>query len=56
MDSLYGVTWSTPRPAHIHDMANILLSRRGSTNIQTVGINWVSTFILLNLCRLDARQ
>ena len=26
-------------------MANILLLRCGSTNIQTVGINWVSTFI-----------
>ena len=34
-----------PQPAHIHDMANILLLRCGSTNIQTVGINWVSTFI-----------
>ena len=36
---------AAPRPAHIHDMANILLSKCGSTNIQTVGVNWVSTFI-----------
>ena len=36
---------AAPRPAHIEEMANILLSKRGSANIQTVGVNWVYNFI-----------
>lgn len=34
-----------PRPSHVRDMANILLSKRGSISLQTVGINWVYNFI-----------
>ncbi|ODM16858.1 hypothetical protein SI65_07823 [Aspergillus cristatus] len=36
---------AAPRPAHIQDMANILLSKRGDTSIKTVGVNWVYNFI-----------
>lgn len=36
---------AAPRPAHIEEMANILLSKRGSANIQTVGVNWGYNFI-----------
>ena len=36
---------AAPRPAPIEEMANILLSKRGSANIQTVGVNWVYNFI-----------
>ena len=36
---------AAPRPAHVRDMANILLSKRGDTNIQTVGVNWATNFI-----------
>ena len=35
---------AAPRPAHIQEMANILLSKRGSTNIQTIGVNWAYKF------------
>ena len=34
-----------PRPSHIQDMVNILLSNRGSSNIQSIGKNWVYNFI-----------
>ena len=36
---------AAPRPAHVQDMANILLSKRGTTNTQTVGVNWVYNFV-----------
>jgi hypothetical protein len=36
---------AAPRPAHIREMANILLSERGSPNPQTVGINCLYNFI-----------
>jgi hypothetical protein len=36
---------SAPRPSHIREMANILLSKRGSTTAQTVGEKWVYNFI-----------
>lgn len=36
---------AAPRPAHIQEMANIPLSKRGSASIQTVGVNWVYNFI-----------
>lgn len=34
-----------PRPATVREMANLLLARRGSTSIQTVGENWVTKFV-----------
>jgi hypothetical protein len=36
---------SAPRPSMVADMANLLLSRRGETPIQTVGVNWTTTFV-----------
>jgi hypothetical protein len=36
---------AAPRPSHVQDMANILLSERGFTNNQPVGKNWVYNFI-----------
>jgi hypothetical protein len=36
---------AAPRPSHVQDMANILLSNRGSSNIQPIGKNWVYNFI-----------
>lgn len=33
------------RPAAIREMANILLAKRGSTPIQSIGQNWVYNFI-----------
>ena len=36
---------AAPRPSHVQDMANILLSQNGSVNTQPVGKNWVSSFI-----------
>ena len=36
---------TAPRPSHVQDMANILLSGRGSGNIQPIGKNWVFNFI-----------
>jgi len=36
---------AAPRPSHVKDMANILLSNRGSSNIQPIGQNWVYKFI-----------
>lgn len=36
---------AAPTQAHVRDMANILLTTRGSTPIQTVGKNWVYNFI-----------
>ena len=36
---------AAPRPSHVQDMANILLSNRGSSNIQPIGKNWVYKFI-----------
>src|SRR5699024_5736845 len=37
---------AAPRPSHVQDMANILLAGRGSTNIQPIGKNCVSNFII----------
>lgn len=34
-----------PRPSHIQEMANILLSKRGSAPMQTVGVNWAYNYI-----------
>ena len=36
---------AAPRPFHVQEMANILLSKRGDTNIKAVGINWATNFI-----------
>ena len=36
---------AAPRPSTVREMANILLTARGSTPLPTVGVNWVSTFI-----------
>ena len=36
---------AAPQPSHVQDMANILLSKCGSMNIQSIGINWASNFI-----------
>ena len=36
---------AAPRPSHVQDMANILLSNRGSSNLQPIGKNWVYNFI-----------
>ena len=36
---------AAPRPFHVRDMANVLLSKHGSMDIQSVGINWASNFI-----------
>ena len=36
---------AAPRQAHIQEMANILLSKRGTTPIQTVGGKWVYNYI-----------
>jgi hypothetical protein len=34
-----------PRPAHVHEMANILLAQRNPTSPPTIGKNWVTKFI-----------
>ncbi|THC87090.1 hypothetical protein EYZ11_013463 [Aspergillus tanneri] len=34
-----------PRPSHVQEMANILLAKRGTTPIQTVGDKWVYNFV-----------
>ena len=36
---------AAPRPSHVQEMANILLSRRGSSIHQPIGKNWVSSFV-----------
>jgi len=36
---------AAPRPSHVREMANILLAKRGSLPIQTVGEKWVYNFI-----------
>ena len=36
---------AAPRPSHVQDMANLLLSNRGPSNIQSIGKNWVYNFI-----------
>lgn len=36
---------AAPRPAHVQEMANILLTQRGITPVQTVGEKWVYNFI-----------
>ena len=36
---------AAPRPSHVQEIASILLSKRGDTNIKTVGINWATNFI-----------
>jgi hypothetical protein len=36
---------AAPRPATVREMANLLLAKRGSTIVQTVGENWVTKFV-----------
>ena len=36
---------AAPRPSHVQEIVNILLSKRGDNNIKTVGINWATNFI-----------
>ena len=36
---------AAPRPSHVQEMANILLSGRGSSTHQPIGKNWVSGFV-----------
>jgi hypothetical protein len=36
---------AAPRPSMVQEMANLLLATRGTTPIQTVGKNWVSTYV-----------
>ena len=36
---------AAPRLSHVQDMANILLSNRGSSKTQPIGKNWVYNFI-----------
>jgi DDE superfamily endonuclease/Tc5 transposase DNA-binding domain/helix-turn-helix, Psq domain len=36
---------AAPRPSTVREMANILLAIRGSTPVQTVGENWVYTYM-----------
>lgn len=36
---------AAPRPSMVAEMANLLLAKRGETPIQTVGVNWTTTFV-----------
>lgn len=36
---------AAPCPSHVQDMANILLSKRGTTKVQLVGQNWAYNFV-----------
>lgn len=36
---------AAPRPSVVANMANLLLAKRGETPIQTVGVNWTTSFI-----------
>ncbi|KAJ5273619.1 hypothetical protein N7478_008744 [Penicillium angulare] len=36
---------AAPRPTTVREMANLLLSARGSTPVQTVGENWVNKYV-----------
>ena len=36
---------AAPHPSMVQEMANLLLATRGTTPIQTVGKNWVSTYV-----------
>ena len=36
---------AAPRPSYVQEIANILLSKRGDTNVKTVGVNWTTNFI-----------
>ena len=36
---------AAPRPSIAREMANLLLAKRGSTPIQTVGENWVTNYV-----------
>ncbi|KAJ5579401.1 hypothetical protein N7450_008268 [Penicillium hetheringtonii] len=36
---------AAPRPSTVREMANILLTARGTTPLLTVGVNWASTFV-----------
>jgi hypothetical protein len=36
---------AAPRPSMVADMANLLLAKRGETPIQSVGSNWVTSFV-----------
>ena len=40
-----GQCGAAPRPAHVRDMANILLANRGQASTTTVGDKWVYNFI-----------
>ena len=40
-----GQRGAAPRPAHVRDMANILLANRGQASTTTVGDKWVYNFI-----------
>ena len=45
---------AAPRPSMVEDMANLLLSARGTTPIQTIGVNWVIKFVKRHL-ELDSK-
>ncbi|BDD61273.1 hypothetical protein MAP00_009287 [Monascus purpureus] len=36
---------AAPRRSHVQEMANIILSKRGTTPIQTFGVNWVYNLV-----------
>ena len=36
---------AAPRHPQVREMANILLAERGTTPIQSVGVNWVRNYI-----------
>lgn len=39
------VRGAAPRPSMVQEMANLLLTTRGTTPIQTVGKNWVTNYV-----------
>ena len=43
--SLWILAEQPPRPTTVREIANLLLMRRGSTPVQTVGKNWVTNFV-----------
>ena len=45
---------AAPRPSMVEDMANLLLSARGTTPIQTIGVNQVTKFVKRHL-ELDSK-
>ena len=44
-----------PRPSTVREMADLLLAKRGSTRIDTVGLNWVTKFIKRHPDQLKSR-